>query len=91
MFLNCLTQELQLLKLEQNYADHSPMKNPMQEELIGKLEEENKFLLVEIERIKKDQEELLLLLSEQENQIIEFKSRLRALGEEVLGLFIITK
>lgn len=44
-------------------------KDPVQEELISKLEEENKVLVEEVEKLKKDQDELLDLLGEMEKRI----------------------
>lgn len=59
------------------------IKNPMQEELISKLEEENKVLVDEVEKMKKDQEELLELLAEQDSRILKFKMQLKSLGVKV--------
>ncbi len=59
------------------------VKNPMQEELISKLEEENTLLVDEVEKMKKDQEELLELLAEQDSRIIKLKMQLKSLGIEV--------
>lgn len=59
------------------------IKNPMQEELISKLEEENTLLVDEVEKMKKDQEELLELLAEQDSKIIKLKMQLKSLGIEV--------
>jgi len=68
-------KELQLLRMEQmqqhlslNGPTHTT-RNPMQEELISKLEEENKVLVEEVEKLKRDQEELLELLAEMESRI----------------------
>ncbi|CAL8083207.1 unnamed protein product [Orchesella dallaii] len=58
-------------------------KNPIQEELISKLEEENKVLVEEVERMKKDQEELLELLAEQDSRILKFKMQLKSVGVQV--------
>jgi predicted RNase H-like nuclease (RuvC/YqgF family) len=81
-----LIKELEA-KLEghnQSYTGGSPvLKIAMQEELITKLEDENKQLVEEVERMKKDQEELLELLTEQDNRISSFKSRLREMGAHV--------
>ena len=61
----------------------APVKNPIQEELIAKLEEENKELVEEVERTKKDQEELLELLAEQDKRISDYKIQLRQFGVQV--------
>lgn len=59
------------------------IKNPMQEELISKLEEENTLLVDEVDKMKKDQEELLELLAEQDSKIIKLRMQLKSLGIEV--------
>ena len=46
-------------------------------------EEEKRHAVEEYEAVKKDQDDLLLLLSDQENKIKEYKTRLKALGETV--------
>ena len=46
-------------------------------------EEEKRHAVEEYEAVKKDQDDLLLLLSDQENKIKEYKTRLKTLGEPV--------
>lgn len=55
-------------------------KNPIQEELTIKLEEENKVMVEELDKMKKDQDELLELLTEQDNKIATLKTTLRQNG-----------
>jgi septal ring factor EnvC (AmiA/AmiB activator) len=52
----------------------------VQEELTARLEEENKALVDELEKIRKDQDELLELLTEQDNRIAQLKTLLRENG-----------
>ena len=51
-------------------------------------EEEKRHAVEEYEGVKKDQDDLLLLLSDQENKIKEYKTRLKALGETVSFLVL---
>lgn len=71
------------MRLESHYGNINAIRNPIQEELISKLEEENKALVEEVERTKKDQEELLELLAEQDKRIYEYRVQLRNLGVDV--------
>jgi len=60
-----------------------PKSNPVQEELISKLEEENKVLVEELDKMKKEQEELLELLAEQDNKINDIETQLQQAGTNV--------
>jgi len=61
------------------------IQNPIQEELTVKLEEENKVLVDELDKMRKDQDELLELLTEQDNRIADLKNTLRQNGIPVLN------
>lgn len=61
---------------------------------LGRLEKENQSLqerfnnevkksAIELEKLKKDQEDLLELLSDQENKILKYKNQMKAAGLEV--------
>ena len=78
-------QEAKVEALSRNAIGNSAstVKLAMQEELITKLEDENKQLVEEVDRMKKDQDELLELLTEQDNRISGLKGRLRELGAHV--------
>ena len=52
------------------------------------IELDREHISSEMETIKKEQEDLLLLLSEQETKIKLFKDRLKELGEKVGGMGI---
>ena len=52
------------------------------------IELDREHISSEMETIKKEQEDLLLLLSEQETKIKLFKDRLKELGEKVGGMWI---
>jgi len=79
--------QLQLLNLEQRYSGYgmysASQKNPMQEELIKRLEEENQTLVEEVDKWRKEQDDLLELLAEQENRLSDYENRLRVYGIEV--------
>lgn len=68
------TQQTQL-QSQNSGVTHT--RSPIQQELITKLEEENKLILEELEKSKKDQDELLELLTEQDNRISSLKALLR--------------
>lgn len=53
------------------------------DERLKELEEENREKEAELERLRKDQEDLLELLTDQDTKLMSFKSRLRELGEMV--------
>lgn len=53
------------------------------DERLKLLEEENREKDVELERLRKDQEDLLELLTDQEMKLMGFKNRLREMGETV--------
>lgn len=52
-------------------------------ERLRQLEEENREKQTELERLRKDQEDLLELLTDQDVKLMTFKGRLRELGETV--------
>lgn len=79
--MNIITQMNKLKSLE--ISMQVGVKNPMQEELISRLEEENKVLVEEVEKMKKDQEELLELLAEEDSRILKLKMQLQSLGMQV--------
>jgi len=45
---------------------------------------QNSSLLVEVDRVKKDQEDLLVLLADQDTHVKKYKDRLKSLGQMVL-------
>lgn len=53
------------------------------EEKIKKLEEENQKKEAELDRLRKDQEDLLELLTDQDMKLQSFKTRLKELGETI--------
>lgn len=52
-----------------------------EEKLVG--EDQKRELKEELETLKKEQDDLLVLLADQDAKIGKFKSRLKELGEEV--------
>jgi chromosome segregation ATPase len=46
----------------------------------------NAGLQDEIERVKRDQEDLLVLLADQDGQVLKYKDRLKNLGQTVIHL-----
>jgi len=76
-------QEDKVNQLEASLRSGSGATNPVHEELTARLEEENKALVDELEKLRKDQDELLELLTEQDSRIAELKSILRDNGVEV--------
>ncbi|OXA56669.1 general vesicular transport factor p115 [Folsomia candida] len=75
-----LIQQLQYRVHELEQSLSTSTKNPIQEELTIKLEEENKVMVEELDKMKKDQDELLELLTEQDNKIATLKTTLRQNG-----------
>jgi len=69
--------ELQLQQRGQFLNSNASVKNPVQEELVIKLEEENKIMVDELEKARKDQEDLLELLTEQDTKIATLKETLK--------------
>lgn len=53
--------------------------------MVSKQEDKNKCLLLEqeLEKLRKDQEDLLVLLADQDSKINHYKDRLKQLGEKV--------
>ena len=52
------------------------------------LEDEKAVVVEDLESLKRDQEDLLVLLEDQESKIKTYKQRLKALGEQVLYLLV---
>lgn len=67
-------------------AGAMPVENSGQlvaDERLKKLEEENQEKDAELERLRKDQEDLLELLTDQDTKLTSFKNRLRELGATI--------
>lgn len=52
---------------------------------------ENAALKEEIERVKKDQDDLFVLLADQDGMVQKYKDRLKSIGQSVLISFIFLK
>lgn len=53
---------------------------------LTRIRQENDAYSVEMDKLKKDQEDLLVLLADQDGQIRKYKERLKSLGQTVLSL-----
>lgn len=49
---------------------------------------QNSSLLEEVDRVKKDQEDLLVLLADQDTHVKKYKDRLKSLGQMVFQQFL---
>ena len=54
---------------------------------LSNFQEQNAALKDENERVKKDQEDLLVLLADQDSQVLKYKDRLKSLGQTVSFFF----
>lgn len=54
------------------------------DERLQRLEKENQEKQTELERLRKDQEDLLELLTDQDMKLMSFKNRLKELGETII-------